>query len=575
MQSLLVRAAPLALALCLARPPVHALGHAQASTPLDRSTPRRALQAFLDAARAQDYELASQVLDLSSLWPAPGRSEAARLARELAAILDRAPSVDLARLSDAPRGDLADGQAAADEIGRVPSRAGSVALRLTIDGGASAPLWSVDSAFVAQIPELYVEHAYGWLARHLPEAFFTTHFLDMAVWQWIGIVVTFLAAGLAALGAAAIVVRLGRLLTRRTKTDWDDRVIAAMQGPLRLFLHVGLFYASSFVLALSLPAQGALRFVCGALAAAALTWFVLRAVDLGAHLACLRLKGRDGAAAEMLVPLARRVVKVFVVLIALLTLLHNFGFNISTLLAGLGVGGLAVALAAQKTIENLFGGFTVVADRPVEVGQACKVGEHTGVVEDIGLRSTRLRTPDRTLVTIPNAAFADARIENYAERDRMRLAAVLQLTYATTPDQLRWLLIELRRLLLAHPKLIPDPCRVRFVAFGTSSLDVELFTYVATRDFEEFLAIREDVFLRIMDLVARGGAQFAFPSQTVYASTDAQNDQAKVRAAEEEVRRARASGALAMPDFDARTRAALDDTLDWPPRGSSTSATRS
>jgi small-conductance mechanosensitive channel len=203
------------------------------------------------------------------------------------------------------------------------------------------------------------------------------------------------------------------------------------------------------------------------------------------------------------------------------------------IVAGLGIGGLAVALAAQKTVENLFGGLTLITDQPVRAGDFCRVGGWIGTVEDVGLRSTRIRTLDRTVVTIPNAAFAAMELENFARRDRIFFHPILNLRYETTPDQLRWLLVALKRLLVSHPMVSPEPARVRFVALGAHSLDLELFAYVRTTDFDEFLAVQEDLLLRIMDLVEESGTGFAFPSQTLYAAPDPGVDaERRVRAVE-------------------------------------------
>ena len=175
--------------------------------------------------------------------------------------------------------------------------------------------------------------------------------------------------------------------------------------------------------------------------------------------------------------MGRRTVKGVLLVLALIAVFQNLGFNITGILAGLGVGGIAVALAAQKSIENLFGGLTLSLDQPVRVGDFCKFGTQMGTVEDVGLRSTRIRTMDRTLISIPNGDFSQTQIENFGTRDRIRLYAVLGFRYETVPDQLRFLLSELRTLLWSHPKVETDTARVRFVGFGACSLDVEVFAY--------------------------------------------------------------------------------------------------
>jgi MscS family membrane protein len=241
---------------------------------------------------------------------------------------------------------------------------------------------------------------------------------------------------------------------------------------------------------------------------------------------------------------------------------------VTGLIAGLGVGGIALALAAQKTIENLFGGVTLIADQPVRVGDFCRFGSNIGTVEDIGLRSTRVRTLDRTLVSIPNGEFSQTQLENFGQRDRIRLACTLGLRYETSPDQLRHVLAEIRKLLLSHPEIEREPARVRFVGFGSHSLDLEIFAYVGTRDWNHFLAVREDLFLRVMAIVEESGSGLAFPSQTLYMSRDGGIDRERGARAEERVERWRQEGRVPFPDYDAETIEELDGSLDYPPRGS-------
>jgi MscS family membrane protein len=184
------------------------------------------------------------------------------------------------------------------------------------------------------------------------------------------------------------------------------------------------------------------------------------------------------------------------------------------------------------------------------------------------LRSTRVRTLDRTLVTVPNSRFSEIELENFAPRDRVRLATTLGLRYETSPDQLRFVLAELRKVLISHPKVSNDPARVRFSGFGAHSLDLDVFAYVQTSDYAEFCNIREDLYLRFMDAVAAAGTGFAFPSQTLYMGRDEGMDETRTREAERSVEAWRNEGSLPFPEFAADAVEKLDDSADWPPRGS-------
>jgi len=410
----------------------------------------------------------------------------------------------------------------------------------------------------------------GWADEALPEYFVAIELWNISLWQWIALLLLVVVAYVLGYLLARVLVGAAMSLARRSRTEWDDRLIERAASPFRLAVSIALFYFASLAIGLTPSGEAAIVVLTKVVAVMSVAWLALRLVDLFSAFIDQRLEIRGDNSAKTLVPMGRRIAKIFVLAIAVLSLLQNLGFNITGLLAGLGIGGLAVALAAQKTLENVFGGFMVIADRPVKIGDFCKVGEHMGTVEDIGMRSSRLRTLDRTVVSIPNAEFSTVRIENYGERDRIRLLTVLQVGYDTTPDQMRYLLVEIRRMLHAHPMVLPTPNRVRLVNFGAHSLDIEVFAYVNTSVFNEFTAVREDIFLRIMDIVEASGAYFAYPSQTLYLARDAGRDLERSAAAEAEVVRLREEGRLPIPEFPDELIEEIDDTIAYPPQGSAT-----
>jgi MscS family membrane protein len=300
----------------------------------------------------------------------------------------------------------------------------------------------------------------------------------------------------------------------------------------------------------------------------AVTWLLIRVTDVLSSIAEEQLVERGQMSTTVLVPPGRKAVKVIILLFALVAILSNFGFNVAALLASLGVGGIAVALAAQKTIENLFGGITLYADRPVRVGDFCRFGDKMGTVEEIGIRSTRVRTLDHTVITIPNATFSNIEIDNITARERIRLRAIITVRYETSPDQLRYILVEIRKLLYSHERVIPDTPRVRFINFGAYSLDIEVLAYVNTTDWSEFLGIREDIFLRIMDIIEASGTGFAFPSQTLYMGKDDGLNAERVQEVTAEVGRWREHNEVFLPNFPPNKIEELKGTLPYPPEGS-------
>jgi MscS family membrane protein len=271
---------------------------------------------------------------------------------------------------------------------------------------------------------------------------------------------------------------------------------------------------------------------------------------------------------DTLLSLSVGLARIVLLLVCIFLLADALSIPYQGLLAGLGIGGLAVALAIQPLLQNFLSGFMLYADRPIAVGDYCKFGDKLGTVEHVGMRSTRIRSPDRTVITIPNSEFANMQLENFSRRDRIWLKTILQLRYETSPEQLRFILTELRRMLIAHPKILADPLRVRFIGFGAHSLDVEIFAYVMTPDYNEFTAVREDVLLRMMELIEEAGGQFAFPSTVEYQAKDKAPDADLRRRAEAKVEEWRKEGKLPFPDFDWRDKSEMRGTLRYPPEGS-------
>jgi MscS family membrane protein len=464
---------------------------------------------FLDACAKRDYRRGSSYLS------PPERQTGPALASQLCSVLDRFWKADPATLSSEPGGDTADGLAPDLELlGTVEAGGRSVDLALERVTRDDARVWAFSRDTVAAIPFLYQRLESGVvLERYLPGWMLARGPFETPLWVWIALL---LIVGLS-FAIASIVARLLLAALRpavsRTQSELDDRLLRSIINPTRLLLatiavHAGL---------LSLPASVLFRTYAGRLLKAliylAAAWLAMRIIDVVANKVLATMGAQRRVSASAIVPLTRRTAKVLALVIAVLAILSSWGYNTTTLIAGLGVGGLAVALAAQKTLENLFGGVAVATDRPVLVGDFCRYGDKFGTVEDIGLRSTRIRTLDRTVVTIPNGQFSALEIENFGRRDKIFFHPILNLRRETTPDQLRALIAGLREILLAHPKVDPSPARVRFIGIGQYSLDIEIFSYVQTTEYDTFLVVQEELLLSILDLVASTGTALAVPSQ--------------------------------------------------------------
>jgi MscS family membrane protein len=284
-----------------------------------------------------------------------------------------------------------------------------------------------------------------------------------------------------------------------------------------------------------------------AIADLAAAWLIAVTLTRLGDLVIARSRAGERPINAQLVRLTTRLLTILVVTTFLFVRAESLGLPVPALIAGLGVGGLAVALATQGTLENLIGGLILYADQPVRVGELFRFGDKQGVVEEIGIRSARIRTLDRTVIAIPNAELVRMQVENFSRRDRIRIRAILRLRLETTPDQLRYLLTRLWEMVQAHPRLAHDDGRARFVEFGEWSFDLELVAFAETTDWAEFLAIREDVLLRVMTLVEEAGTRLAVPAQLELEGGDGRLDEERRREAEERVRNWRREGRPGVP----------------------------
>jgi MscS family membrane protein len=245
----------------------------------------------------------------------------------------------------------------------------------------------------------------------------------------------------------------------------------------------------------------------------AAAWLLRRTLCLAFERARMMV---DRTSTQSLLLLGERLLNALVVVVALLAILSVAGIDTKTALAGLGIGGVALALGARKTVENLLGGIFLLSDRALAVGDFCSISNRQGTVEDITLRSVRLRTPENTLVSLPAGVLSQEGIENFATRQKIMVRTTLRLRYGTSVEQLRRILEGVRRLLEAHPRLERESARIRLVDFGERAVELELFCYVLTREAPEFLAVREELLLQVAGVVEAAGSGFAQPTQFVY-----------------------------------------------------------
>ena len=318
-----------------------------------------------------------------------------------------------------------------------------------------------------------------------------------------------------------IIRRVLMRVARRTQTRWDDLLAEAVAGPLAAVIVLVALQPSLRWLPIESHAAQVLPGTLGVALVAAVVWGSFRLIELTRAALELRPWAIQRPASRSLLRLGARFAKVTVLVFGVLIALSQLGVSITSLVAGLGIGGLVIALAAQKTVENLFGTVSIGVDQPMREGDFVKIGDTLGTVEQIGLRSTRIRTLDRTIVTIPNGELSNQRVESFAQRDRIRLACTIGLVYETTAAQLREVISAFEAILRGHPKIWPDSITVRFSSFGDSALDVDVMAWFQTSDWNEFQAIRQDVLIAFMEAVERAGSAMAFPTRTIHVVQDA------------------------------------------------------
>ena len=264
------------------------------------------------------------------------------------------------------------------------------------------------------------------------------------------------------------------------------------------------------------------------LLAACFVWLVSTITDRSFEHALNRTRTQHGGGESILIVM-QRLTRIMLLIIASVAALSLFGIDVKTTLAGLGIGGLAIALAAQKTLENLIGGVSLLMDKAVHVGDFCQIGGQLGTVEDIGLRSLKLRTLDQNLSVVPNGSLAQMQFENMARRSKLLINQTFALRIETRAEQLRFVVDRVQSMLDQHPAIERKTCRVRAMNFVGAAYQMELFAYGKTGDWAEFTAIRQDVILKIAEIVEASGTRFAAPTQLTYLSRDKGIDAEKAK----------------------------------------------
>jgi MscS family membrane protein len=485
---------------------------------LDRGTPRGSIKGFLEAASNFDFEMAAQFLDLRNLPGEVAELGGAELARELNHVLSRAVWLDDYTVSDSPDGVKGDGLPSyRDQLVVISTNDGDVPIWMQkVPRGDGEDIWKVSNRSMALVPELYDEFSYPeWIEKirnALPE---NASFLGIEAFKWL------IVLGLVLL-SWPVLYGLARLLLvgfSSPSRPLYPVLRKALTGP---FVTLGCLVAASIAierLGASARAQEIMK--AGTLITVVFIWLGWSMMNLIKTHQVTKLErlGRPGAA-KLMQPMTL-LVKLAILLFGVLLWLSNIGVNISTVIATLGVGGLALALALQKPIEDMMGALTLFTQAPIRAGDLCRYGTIVGTVEDIGLRSTRIRTLTNTLVHVPNARIAHIEIENMSARTKIRYWPTLRLRYDATPQQLRTVMAGIYEVLEQSEQVYDDPVRVRFTDFDDDAILIKVHAFLKTTDFAESLEIGEKLNLSIMEIVDKAGVEFALPGRSVYMEGEA------------------------------------------------------
>jgi MscS family membrane protein len=490
----------LGLILALARP-------AAAEEPtVGAVSPRALVEAFLVRTDAQDWAGAARLLEFSPRSAAEGE----RLVRRLRVVLDQYGAPDLEALSPAPEGELEDGLAADRE--RIPGggrdREGAGALTLVRVETSEGPRWVISRATLGRVDGWYRALPTRWLVERLPPAFARPGPLGLQPWQWLAAGAALLLSLPVALLLEGLTSALVRLIGRRRKRGWDQLAVSRLRGPLIVCWYVALLRALLPLAAFPEKSFLVVKHIMRAGFAAALFWAAIGAVEAVQIALAHDSTNRPGRRA--LLGLGGRMLKMVLALMAVVVVMASLGFSVTSLVAGIGVGGLGLALAAQKTVENVFGAFSLGVDQPFREGDAIQVDGVVGTVESIGLRSTRIRTLDRTIVAIPNGKLAEMKTESLTARDRFRLYAKLGLHHSASPVAVARILSQIEALLRAHEKAGID-AQARLTGLTAAGVELEVSCSFLTTNFDEFGQIRQQMLLSIMGIVEEAEARWSAP----------------------------------------------------------------
>lgn len=471
-------------------------------------SPRASMARFVAATNDARWTEAATYLEL----PKGEQARGPELAKMLSVVLGRRLWIDPETLSPQSSGKKDDGLPnGVDELGKLRASDGRVdpvrIVRREAKTADEDARWVFSSQTVSHVDTWYDALGERWVRAHLPAFLLREGPRTFLYWHLVAIGVLGFVGYLGGRPFAWGVRKLVGRAAVRLRLTWDADAERHMRGPTRLACAVPVFFVGSRFLGLYQPADAFVIQLLRALLLVAGFWFALRVVaSLGGSVLASDW-GKDRPSLRSFSSFTLRVGRFVVWVLGTVTVANQLGFPVGSVITGLGIGGIAIALAAQKTVENLFGSVSILVDQPFRVGDTIRVDGVEGAVETVGLRSTRLRTADRSLVVLPNGKLADMRIESMSARDRTRFSTKLRVGNGAAPEQLAGLVALLGQELGAHLKVRREDVLVRLSAITDGAFEIDVACAVETTRFAEFADVRQELLFTCIATTRKVGVE--------------------------------------------------------------------
>ncbi len=483
--------------------------------PFGRTTPMGTVTGFIRDTQRGDFADATRFMQLPATQSAKGEP----VARQLKELMDRYYVHSIESISDKPTGDLNDGLPLdREQVGsmRIGSQRLDILL-IRISDPDSGQIWLISSDTLAQVPEMHDLLEETWVNRLMPPVLVERAFLGISAAQWIvwaaSILLPLLLMWLVArLSLAAIQGVAVNAFVKERFIAWHNETRWPVTFLVLLIFHLLTVRTLGFSLhfRLAYMRAGSVLVLIG------VAWLIRRILKLLFERAGMVAWIHGETNRKSLMLLGERLMNVFVIVLAIFAILTVLGVDTKTALAGVGIGGVAVALGAQKSIENILGGIFLLMDNALAVGDRCSISDRVGYIEDITLRSVKLRTDDQSLLSVPAGALAQSNIENFATRTKTLMETRLRLRYGATAAQLRLVLSKIQELVANHRQVEQDTKRIRLISFGERGMEIEMYLYVLTADTLTFYETREQLLLEVAEIVEASGSGFAGPTEFLY-----------------------------------------------------------